>query len=243
MAPVWSRSKMAASGATRANRARRASSPRCWRSPDGELLIGTFHGELVRFAGGRFTPAPAPPRPTPDSQSMRCSAIDEGALWVGTDDGLSRYHEEQWRTWRAQDGLGSDDVRHDRRAAATESIWIGGGLGVDALSRWALRFLRAGAGRAGRRSAGALRRSRRCAVDRHLRRRARALEGRPRHALWHVRRAARRERASHHRGRARRLLADRRSRHPSCEPPRADGDRERRAAAVLTSRSTTPRTA
>jgi DNA-binding NtrC family response regulator/ligand-binding sensor domain-containing protein len=96
--------------------------------PDGELLIGTFHGELMRFAGGRFTPVPGPPRPRPSAINA-LFRDGRGALWVGTDAGLSRNHDGQWRTWRAEDGLGSADVR-TIVGARDGSIWIGGGLGV-----------------------------------------------------------------------------------------------------------------
>lgn len=91
--------------------------------PEGELLIGTFHGRLVRFVDGRFITIDGPFRPGLTEIRSLYRDGDE-ALWVATNDGLARYQHGAWRTWHAQDGLGSNHIS-TIIAGAGGSLWIG----------------------------------------------------------------------------------------------------------------------
>jgi DNA-binding NtrC family response regulator/ligand-binding sensor domain-containing protein len=96
--------------------------------PEGDLLIGTYRSGLFRFMDGRFTSVPGPFRFGVSIINALYRDHEEG-LWVGMSEGLARYHRGEWRTWRVEDGLGSNDVR-TIVGGADRSIWIGTGLGV-----------------------------------------------------------------------------------------------------------------
>lgn len=67
------------------------------------------------------------------------TASADGALWLGTAGGVSRYDGQTWRTYTVRDGLPSDDVRHVASAPVLGgSIWAGtaGGIGRFDGRRW-----------------------------------------------------------------------------------------------------------
>jgi signal transduction histidine kinase/ligand-binding sensor domain-containing protein len=97
---------------------------------DKSLWIGMWHGGLSRFADGKFT------NYNDKNSGLSNDAVlalyrdrRDGALWIGTTDGLNRFAGGEFIVYRKKDGLVSDDVRfitQDRAGA----LWIGttGGL-------------------------------------------------------------------------------------------------------------------
>jgi DNA-binding NtrC family response regulator/ligand-binding sensor domain-containing protein len=101
--------------------------------PDGELLIGRFGGDVLRFKDGRIQPF-AVPFGASRTDVHALYQDDQGALWVGTREGLARHQDGQWRTWRASDGLASSDV-HTIIGGRDHSLWIGTGMGVTQIAQ------------------------------------------------------------------------------------------------------------
>jgi ligand-binding sensor domain-containing protein len=65
-----------------------------------------------------------------DNDDVRCLAVEENRVWVGTKTGVSLYdlRKGTWRTFRQKDGLASDEV--SCIAVDGENIWFGSGRGV-----------------------------------------------------------------------------------------------------------------
>lgn len=72
-------------------------------APDGDVWIATSQGDLVRWDGSTFTPAPLPPDPQRAS-IMAMLVTHEGELWVAR--GYSLFHGRpgQWREIGVHDG-------------------------------------------------------------------------------------------------------------------------------------------
>jgi signal transduction histidine kinase/streptogramin lyase len=97
---------------------------------DRSLWIGMWYGGLSRFKDGRFTNF------NDKNSGLSNDAVlalwrdrRDGALWIGTTEGLNRFADGKFVVYRKKDGLVSDDVRfitQDRAGA----LWIGttGGL-------------------------------------------------------------------------------------------------------------------
>ena len=62
-----------------------------------------------------------------DSDDVRCLAVEENRVWVGTKTGVSLY-DGTWKTFTQKDGLASDEV--SCMAIDGESVWFGSGSGV-----------------------------------------------------------------------------------------------------------------
>ncbi|MBL9116246.1 MAG: hypothetical protein JNJ83_14670 [Verrucomicrobiaceae bacterium] len=65
-------------------------------APDGHVLIATSQGDLVRWDGTTFTPAPLPPDPQRVS-IMAMLVTQEGELWVARGYSLFHGRSGQWR--------------------------------------------------------------------------------------------------------------------------------------------------
>lgn len=98
---------------------------------DGALWIGTDGGGLLAFSNGVFTKWSA-------SNGLACDALrvvyqtQDGAIWVGTTNGMSRYQQGRWTTYTTGDGLLSDWVQsifEDR----DHVLWIGTSRGLNRL--------------------------------------------------------------------------------------------------------------
>ena len=96
---------------------------------DGSLWIGTWGGGLTHFEGGRFTTF------DPDNSALSgrvAKAIwqgADGALWVGTDAGLNRLQDGEFKVWHASDGLINERINFitgDSKGA----IWVCTNAGV-----------------------------------------------------------------------------------------------------------------
>ncbi|MPZ17658.1 MAG: PAS domain-containing protein [Luteitalea sp.] len=97
--------------------------------PDGSVWVGTFGGELFHVVGGGFTRYTVRDSALAGEYVVALHRDHAGALWIGTDGGLHRYHDGRWAEFRTTDGLVHDDVRFittDRRGA----LWIGTRGGV-----------------------------------------------------------------------------------------------------------------
>ena len=64
------------------------------------------------------------------SDNVRCIYASHGNIWVGTDRGVSVYHEadNRWDKLDREDGLISDDVTDI--AVNGSTVWIGTHMGV-----------------------------------------------------------------------------------------------------------------
>ena len=74
----------------------------------GELLVGTWGGELSRFQGGRFTRVPTP-WPKSDHEAVTRIIFDrDGTTWFALrESGLARLQGGQWRLFSPADGYPS----------------------------------------------------------------------------------------------------------------------------------------
>lgn len=96
---------------------------------DGSLWVGTFHGELFHVVDDRITSFTSGNSGLTGEYVVALHRDHSGALWVGTDRGLHRYHDGRWTRFRTTDGLVHNDVRFitsDRQGA----LWIGTRGGV-----------------------------------------------------------------------------------------------------------------
>jgi transcriptional regulator with PAS, ATPase and Fis domain/ligand-binding sensor domain-containing protein len=97
---------------------------------DGSVWIGTYGATLTRFKDGRFTRL----EDTRLVGPVQVLHLDpQGVLWVGTNQGLSRYDGKTWTRLSTAEGLAHNDVR----AIVDDGsggIWIGTNAG---LSRYA----------------------------------------------------------------------------------------------------------
>lgn len=95
-----------------------------WEGNEGDLWIGQFGSGLFRLKGEeatRFVP--------PDRLVRAVSGDGRGNLWVGTHDGLCRFHDGEFTCYGTHDGLKHSLVQalyQDRRG----TLWVGtrGGL-------------------------------------------------------------------------------------------------------------------
>ncbi len=98
---------------------------------DGTIWAGTWGGGVARFRDGAW------------SNLMRADGLagnivyaiaeaPDGALWFGTNRGLSRYDGRQWRSWNVHDGLAGNDV-YAIAIAPDGDVWAGTRGGVTRL--------------------------------------------------------------------------------------------------------------
>lgn len=100
--------------------------------PGGDLWMGTFGDELFHLEDGRFTRVTSHDGPFgPYIVALRRD--EQGALWLGSQGGLSRYRNRRWTTFTTRDGLAHNDVR-SIASGPDEALWIGTAKG---LSRYA----------------------------------------------------------------------------------------------------------
>lgn len=93
----------------------------------GSIWIGTAGGGINRFAHGRLTAE----IPRLRTASVRCFLeTRDGALWIGTSDGLHRWKNGMLATYTTAQGLGANTV-FSLTESADGTLWIGtkgGGL-------------------------------------------------------------------------------------------------------------------
>lgn len=94
-------------------------------APDGAVWVVTENG-LVRHAAGRRQTVNTP---APFAQITALAPAANGALWLGTTEGLFGYDGRVWNHFTAADGLAANHVTHV--AVATDgSVWVGTAGGV-----------------------------------------------------------------------------------------------------------------
>jgi len=97
----------------------------------GTLWIGTDGGGIVSYRDGVFSAVSRTNGLAGDQVRVIFESKD-GALWVGTTEGMSRYKDGRFRNYRQADGLLSDDVNsfcEDRDG----NLWIATGKGLNRL--------------------------------------------------------------------------------------------------------------
>lgn len=99
--------------------------------PDGSLWIGTDGGGLVKMKDGRFSRFTTANGLAGNNLRVVYRGRD-GALWVGTATGMSRFQNGAFINYTTHEGLSSDIVRaiyEDREGA----LWIATGAGLNRL--------------------------------------------------------------------------------------------------------------
>jgi len=107
--------------------------------PDGSPLAAyeTPSSGLSHLTGANVWES-LPCRPTPLSANVNAGAeAPDGSVWFATDEGVSRYHNSEWRTFVAADGL-PDDIVRTLVVAPDGAVWIGAARGLAFFSedRW-----------------------------------------------------------------------------------------------------------
>jgi signal transduction histidine kinase/streptogramin lyase len=101
-----------------------------WAAPDGVLWAGFFRGGICRLAGDErkcYGPgdglAPGP---------VQAFEYEDGTLWVGTAEGLSRLRHNRWTTWGRKEGLPEGGVQ--ALTADQAGLWVLTAAGLRYLS-------------------------------------------------------------------------------------------------------------
>ena len=85
--------------------------------PDGTLWVGFGHSGpglgLQRLVGGRWEPVRTPEFDASSLTVRRLYLDRHGALWVGTDHGLYRFHEGTIEHFSGANGLSDDYLIQD----------------------------------------------------------------------------------------------------------------------------------
>jgi ligand-binding sensor domain-containing protein/signal transduction histidine kinase len=90
---------------------------------DGSLWIGTYGGGISRLKDGRFTVYTAADGLVNDFVAALAEDA-EGALWIGTDNGLSRFKDGLFTSYAEDDGLGHLKIRA-LHADTDGTLWVG----------------------------------------------------------------------------------------------------------------------
>lgn len=97
---------------------------------DGTIWVGTNRGGLAALRGGRVRAAYTTDDGLAHNSVRSIYQTRDGSLWVGMLEGLSRFSEGRFTTYRARDGLSAQHVRAIHEDA-DGNLWIGtygGGL-------------------------------------------------------------------------------------------------------------------
>ncbi len=97
---------------------------------DGSLWVGSTGGGLSRFADGRFTAHYSTADGLPENWVQALLVDRQGALWIGTHDGLGRFDGRAFTRFGRAVGLPATDVRRLAEDPAG-GLWLGtygGGL-------------------------------------------------------------------------------------------------------------------
>lgn len=96
---------------------------------EGGLWMGTLQTGLWHFRPHQMRSYSAPDALPHENAWAICEGLD-GAVWIGTDGGLARYHSGIWTRWKTAQGL----FRNSIRALAVDrvgTVWIGTGQGLN----------------------------------------------------------------------------------------------------------------
>ncbi|MGO9340448.1 MAG: two-component regulator propeller domain-containing protein [Terracidiphilus sp.] len=99
------------------------------QTPDGFVWLGTEVG-LVRFDGNGFQVFDKNSQPALPGNDVRCLLVNDGALWIGTSDGLATWKDGAVTSFTTKDGLpenGIVSLQPDGR----------GGLWIETVVGWA----------------------------------------------------------------------------------------------------------
>lgn len=98
---------------------------------EGSLWMGTLRSGLWRWQPRRMQVYSTMEGLPQENVWALCEGAD-GAVWVGTDDGLARSALGKWQVWRSEQGLSRNNIR----ALAVDqagTVWIGTGQGLNSL--------------------------------------------------------------------------------------------------------------
>jgi transcriptional regulator with PAS, ATPase and Fis domain/ligand-binding sensor domain-containing protein len=96
--------------------------------PDGSIWVGTFGGALWQWNGREFRQISSPTS-DPKAEIAVIHRHVDGALWLGTNQGVFRQEHGQWTHIGTGEGLVTDDVR-SIVSQRDGSLWIGTAAGV-----------------------------------------------------------------------------------------------------------------
>jgi len=96
---------------------------------DGDILVGTSGGLVIYYA--RATAWKRYKREDGLASIKIYSLLVDtsGILWVGTDDGLSRYNGQEWKTYTKRDGLSGNQI-HSIFEDSNKWLWFGTDTGL-----------------------------------------------------------------------------------------------------------------
>jgi hypothetical protein len=89
--------------------------------PEGEVYAVTAEGQVWRYAGDVRTALPPPPKALP---GFALYVSRDGAVWIATVQGVSRYDGRAWRDFTPSDGLPGNIVECIAEDAAGQ-LWFG----------------------------------------------------------------------------------------------------------------------
>lgn len=99
---------------------------------DGSLWIATEHGGLNRLKDGKFTHYAETDGLASDSGLRQLYVASDGAVWIATTNGLSRFRDGTFSNFSREKGLSSSFVRWVCEDAEA-NIWVATAAGVDCL--------------------------------------------------------------------------------------------------------------
>ena len=98
---------------------------------DGSLWIGTDGGGLFRLSGTNLFHVSTANGLSGNTVKVIQQTSDR-SIWIGTTNGLSRFHEGQFKTYSSRDGLLSDSVNY-LCEDGEHNLWIATGSGLNRL--------------------------------------------------------------------------------------------------------------
>lgn len=100
--------------------------------PDKRMAIGTWGDGLILLDGDHQTQLTQ--KDGLVHNKLRVVRVGpKGDLWIGTNGGLSRFHDGAFENFTTLDGLGSDKV-YDIHVESNGDVWVGGSNGIDVVS-------------------------------------------------------------------------------------------------------------
>jgi diguanylate cyclase (GGDEF)-like protein len=84
---------------------------------------------LARFDGARFSVLDRTNTPLPNNRVQALAETSDGSLWIGTENGLTRYQAHEFTNYSTHDGLPSDNIRA-LWADPSGPLWITTSQGV-----------------------------------------------------------------------------------------------------------------
>lgn len=91
---------------------------------NGDILVGTAGGLLIYYNRATAWKRYRIEEGLASNKIYSLLVDSSGILWVGTDDGLSRYNGKVWKTYKKKDGL-ADNLIHSIFEDSNKTLWFG----------------------------------------------------------------------------------------------------------------------